>query len=137
MKILKGKKIIILMVVISLITVAFTGCSKFSGTAIMKAGNTNSEKMEYKYKYLNGTHSASFHMKEGTKVLIEYDVVVEEGSLDIIVRKDDEEAIWEVNIKEDTKDSVELTFDDEGKYKILAVGNKTKGRFKITYNEIK
>ena len=131
------KKIIAAIALLVVISIIATGCESFSGISIMKSGQTTSKYMKYKYKLFDGVHNAPFHMKENTKVKINYDLNIEKGSLVIKMINSEKESIWESKFNESIKDEIVLEFKEEGKYKLIVEGEKSKGGVKIEYSEIK
>lgn len=106
-----------------LIALLLFGCTKqFSGNMV-----SSRNKVSMTYRILEGDKSQLFDLEEGD--VLDFDVVSESGKVDIVLQKDDEEAIYSgINIP---TCSFKVTINEKGKYKCVITGHKAKGSINI------
>ncbi|RSK25644.1 hypothetical protein EJF36_01235 [Bacillus sp. HMF5848] len=112
-----------------------SACSD-SYVTIGSVGHSNGKEMEYKYHYFNGKRQQLFHMKAGTVIELSYDLVVEKGDLSLVVKQRDGQIVWERSFQKNDRGTTSVTIAEPGYYNIIVEGNKTKGNFKIEYEEL-
>lgn len=68
-----------------------------------------------------------------TRLILEYEAQVDKGDLTIAVSHEENEALWEVSLREDAKDTVELTLEQDGPYALTIEGDNAGGSFDLSW----
>lgn len=85
------------------------------------------------YTTFSGTKADTFRADAGQTLVVEYDVVVEEGMLDIQVENPDGEVDWKVALEDDDVDTVQVPLEREGRYTLRIRGESTGGGWDLTW----
>jgi hypothetical protein len=111
-----------------------TGCDK-SRISVGMIGNKMPSRISYHFHLFSGQKNGTVKVKNEQIINIEYEVEINDGSLSIGLQNPSKEIIWESNFTEGHSETntVEVTADKEGKYKIIIKGQKAKGSFNVSW----
>jgi hypothetical protein len=108
-----------------------SGCSYSIGSV----NNDWGGKIDASYVTFNGQKDKSIKLDEGEKLIMEYKVTVNKGSLTINITGPDGNILWEKKFTGgNTDDTAEITAQKAGTYVINFIGEKTGGGYHIKLN---
>lgn len=117
-----------LLVVIGLIT----GCGQSSLEIGMVETNLPG-RWEASYATFTGIKVNRIQADAGQILTLEYEIQVDKGDLSIAVSHEENEALWDVSLREDAKDTVELTLEQDGPYALTIEGDNAGGSFDLSW----
>ena len=86
------------------------------------------------YNTFIGTKSTSVKASAGQTLTLNYDVTVTKGELGLKVTNPSGDSLWEVNLQDDSKDTVQIPIDQDGRYTIAITGkDDNSGSWDITW----
>ena len=86
------------------------------------------------YNTFIGTKSTSVKASAGQTLTLNYDVTVTKGELGLKVTNPSGDSLWEVNLQDDSKDTVQIPIDQGGRYAIAITGkDDNSGSWDITW----
>jgi hypothetical protein len=86
------------------------------------------------YAAFSGSKVRTVQADTGETLVVEYDATVNKGILAISVQGPDDEILWAVSLDRDSKDSVELPVEQDGRYAIVVRGGSTGGSFALWWH---
>jgi hypothetical protein len=108
-----------------------SGCSYSIGSVNNELGG----KIDASYVTFNGQKDKSIKLDEGEKLIMEYKVTVNKGSLTINITSPDDNILWESKFTGGSiGDTVEITAQKAGSYTINFIGDKTGGGYHVKLN---
>jgi hypothetical protein len=120
------------MVVAGLISSCNFDNVKVGGVRVMY-GNNEDGHISYNYSIFSGIESGILEVEAGQRILFDYEVSVDKGSLLIEWQDPDGEAVWQkVLLESDTGGDI-ITAETSGAYRIIIQGKKAGGDFDITW----
>ena len=125
----KRRTLLVLMLALLLFA---TGCS----TSSLKVGYVSTSigsEFSASYYHFNGTESRRIKAEEGETLSIQYETEVKRGSLDIWIQSPDGETI-DLATGETTVDSIEIPVEESGYYRLMVVGDSTRGSFDFDWS---
>lgn len=128
-KSLKGKMTILM---ITLTTLFFTGCSGGKYNSIMSVENNTNNSIEMSYSSFDGYKYKKFKLKQGDELNLNVEVTTEEGTLIISLADKNNNELFKVEnpIKSITET---IKIEKDSTY-TLKIEGKHKGSYKITWN---
>ncbi len=111
----------ILLIIVILCMFFISGCQNmmtFSGTCV-----STGKKFLLDFKYLNTTYESWMDLEEDDRVKTE--IMIEEGIVDIYVKKPDGDIVYQGN-DVDSCDFI-LEIKESGRYHLMVIGNKASG----------
>ena len=123
------KKIVLVLILI--LSLAFTGCSKNMNYEILAFGNSTSSEMSSSYKLFNGTKDTKLTVGEGESVEVKVDIVTKSGTLDAFIYKDESKYDYEGH--DISTSSFTVTLSEPGDYTIKVKAKKHKGSYSFTW----
>jgi len=118
------------LIVFSLITLALlTSCTRKVKWVEMNIGDT----FKASYQYFNGREVEFIKLDSGETFILSYDVVVEDGSLTLEWENPDEDLIWKETFLENDQGTFEFTSETDGRYRLIVVGDETRGEFNFSW----
>ena len=109
-----------------------SGCSQ-SQLYIGSQGYNMPGHISYQYHTFTGSETCRFEAESGQRLTLNYDIGIGKGSLMIEVENPIGNEIWEMLLNEDTKDTVELVLEEEGRYAIEIRGDNAGGYYDIRW----
>jgi hypothetical protein len=85
------------------------------------------------YTTFSGTKATSLNANEGQVLVLDYDVHVTKGILNIKLTDPYDEAIWEIPIDKDNADKIPINIYQDGRYTIVLTGEDAGGSWDITW----
>jgi len=86
------------------------------------------------YASFDGVQTRTFRAEAGTRIELECEITVEEGSLAISLTAPDGEALWEERFEGSRETSVNVTAPADGRYLLRVTGEATGGGFDISWD---
>ncbi|MNL21505.1 hypothetical protein D3C87_1427990 [compost metagenome] len=124
------RKGIFLGVLVLMIGTLLAACDK---KLVFVGSNTSTNnKIEASYRLFTGTEEKKVSLKNGEKLVIDYQSEVEKGELTIKLYDPDDQLLQDLSTNKSGNENIEVRKD--GIYRFEITGNDTKGSFKITYN---
>lgn len=88
---------------------------------------------EAKYTTFSGSEVRPVRADAEGMLVIEYDAVVNKGTLAIRVEGPADETLWVVSLDRDTEDAMALPIERDGRYAIVVRGDGTGGSFDLSW----
>lgn len=124
------KKLILFLTLIVLIILA--ACSS-SNVKIGFVGTDQDGLIDYQFVSFSGHEKQAIVLEEGDNLVINYEIDIEKGSLEITLLDIDKNPIKTIFTDECISDRIEFNCEESGRYILDVKGNKAKGSFKITW----
>lgn len=122
----------ILSLLLSLIALMTPACSN-SQVRVGFVGSQVGNSMEYDYSLFTGREQKTLDLEQGQTLDLNFDVLVESGSIRLQLIDNNGNVPWEEYFQEDSSGSVDLQIDGDGFYKISVTGQKAEGGFDIDW----
>lgn len=123
------RKGIFLGVLVLMIVTLLVACDK---KLVFVGSNTSTKnKIEASYRLFTGTEEKKINLKNGEKLVIDYQSEVEKGELTIKLYDPDDQLLQDLSTNKSGNENIEVSKD--GIYRFEITGNDTKGSFEITY----
>lgn len=123
------KKIARWSIVILVLSLALTSCVRKVGWVGINYGN----KMKASYQLYEGPQTSTISLEAEERVTLNYDVVVESGSLTLTITDPDKEILWQEVFESSNSGVFVFEADQDGRYSLTTDGRKTQGGFDITW----
>jgi len=124
------KKITLLTLLTLLLSLALTSCVRKVGWVGINYGG----KMKASYRLFDGPQTSTVSLEAGEQVTLNYDVVVEEGSLTLTLADPEKEVIWQEVFESSGSGVFVFEAGQDGRYTLTTYGQKTQGSFDITWD---
>jgi len=109
-----------------------SGC-KQSSVAIGWVASQRPGHWEASYTTFTGSKIASVPTDAGEALTLEYTAEVDKGSLIIEVQDPDDEVLWDVTLRENAAEIIELRLDQDGRHAIVVRGDDAGGSFVLSW----
>lgn len=125
---MKRKGIFLAILVLMIVTV-LAACDK---KLVFVGSNSNTKnKIEASYRLFTGTEEKKISLKNGEKLVIDYQSEVEKGELTIKLYDPDDQLLQDLSTNKSGNENIEVSKD--GMYRFEITGDNTKGSFEINY----
>lgn len=121
-----------LLLLVTLLAVLTAGCTVEIG---MLSSSVNRQ-MQARYTYFDGMKSKSVPLQQGDSLLLNFEAVVESGSLMLRLRDPDRDVIWEKQYpasKEDYRSAYTLEVPRTGSYRMEVEADQSQGSFNLSW----
>lgn len=125
-------KKIILMCLIVLLAIGFTGCTYGSTFTIGSFENNTLTSMSMKYNKFSGNKNKSITVKDGETCEVYVDIKTEEGKIDLLIKDESGNLAYEGHDIQTSNFTVNLK--ESGKYKIRIEAKKHKGSYSVKWD---
>ena len=119
---------VVLFVVVGLVA----GCGR-SSLRIGWRETTGLRHRTARYRSFDGVERASFRVRSGDTIEVDYEVEVDEGTLTLGLTDPDGEPLWEETFQENAADVLRLNARRDGRYRIRIEGDSTRGAFDVSW----
>jgi hypothetical protein len=131
---LRNQTWVFAVVTLMLISGLLIGCGgRYSSLKVGWVGSNTPGKYAYQYKRFSGIERKTFRADAGEAFALDYEVDVDEGTLALRLVSPDGETRWEQVFEEDIDESIMVTLEQDGRYRIEIEGNDTKGSFDLEW----
>ena len=113
------------------LVVASVSCNRFTGNAVEYTGSNIGSHIDGSYKLFDGTQSKTIPVKVKQVMEFSYNSTVEEGKLSMTLEDTEKVKVLEFPIN--TSGVVYINADNTGNYHLIIVGDKTRGRFSVSW----
>ena len=86
------------------------------------------------YTTFTGTKATSVNAREGQKLVLDYDVRVTKGTLNIKITDPYDETMWGVTLDKNSTDRIPINIYQDGRYTIVLTGQDAGGSWDITWD---
>lgn len=125
------KRSLIFLLILSLILIV--GCSSGSYT-VVKASEVNTPtKMSMSYYRFTGYKQTNVNVKEGQPLVVTFDIVTDEGTLNAYIAKDNDKSNCSYEGNDIQTSHFTVTLTEKGKYTIRVDAKKHSGSYTITW----
>jgi hypothetical protein len=136
---MKARKLSIvgMMMLVLASSLVLAGCSGASGPQFRTGwiGSSGANEMSYRYTTFTGTEEGTAHVEDGEAMVLAYAAVVNEGTLVLRVQSPEGETLWSTTLTESVDEQqVTVTTSEAGTCRILVTGNRTAGRFAVSWS---
>jgi hypothetical protein len=125
------KKILFIVLLIVNI-VCLTACS--SEINVGYVGTNRDGLIHYQYISFDGKEQHSAELEAQQNLKITYETEVKKGSINFQLIAPNGETIWETETDQTISDQIEITLPEDGLYKFVVDGSKTKGSFTLKWD---
>jgi len=125
---MKRKRLTVLLLIVLITTIAFTGCTR----KLMWSGNSAGDHIRATYMRFTGTEKKVIRLDEGDTLAIDYQSEVNEGTLTLTIT--DPEGNEVASLTADTEGMQNIDAPESGKYTLWIMGEKTNGNFRINWS---
>ena len=113
-------------VLVGLLTV-LTACNYRQGWVEV----TYSDSMRATYALFDGQSGMAVDLAAGEMMTLAYDLEIIKGSLSLQIVDPDRTVVWEASFSESSAGSASVIVENEGSYRLVVIGNSTKGGFDL------
>lgn len=106
--------------------VLLAGCGQ-AETRLGWAGSSLNDQIQYQYEQFTGDEAKDLIL--AGDVTMNYDVVVESGSLMVSLTDPQGTAVWDKSFQESDNGEARINIDENGRYRLTIIGKDTNGRF--------
>ncbi len=126
----KARTMLLALCLISALSI--TGCQKGQIRDGWK-GTTSPDGMDYQFVSFTGKQAHSIPIEANQKVLLYYDVHIEQGTVTITLGKPGLGTVWAKSFEQDAKDLVTLRVEQGAIYRLEVQGNNSRGSFQVNW----
>lgn len=123
------RKFILLLALIVLLL----GCQAVSNVRVGWVEMSDLDSMSATYATFDGTEARSIGVEAGQNVALTYEATAERGTLTMQMVSPDDEIVWEETITEGDSGTAVVTAEQDGRYRLVLVGEDTGGSFDVTW----
>jgi hypothetical protein len=128
---MKNSRQIVLAVLLSLSIALLAGCKWAEVRAGARVDLPN--RIADNYSAFTGDEVKLVRAKAGQTLVLDYDVTVDRGTLEIRVEDPAGDAVWELAPQESVEDTVELELENDGRYAVVIEGEEMAGSFDVSW----
>lgn len=125
--------ILLLLSTISLLAGCFPGERPFGERRRDFEGAAEPGEAEFTYRTFSGEEAWTVMLQAGQTLVVSYGAAVEKGVLSFSITDPDGAVIWRETLAEDTRDTLRLTVEQTGDYRLAARGINTGGGFSVSW----
>ncbi len=122
-----------LIIIMSLLILLVVGCSRGSYTVVKGSEFNTPTKMSMTYYKFTGYKETNVTVKEGQPVVVTFDIVTEEGTLNAYIAKNNDKSNCSYEGKDIPTSNFTVTLTEKGKYTIRLDAQKHSGSYSITW----
>ncbi len=82
----------------------------------------------------NGNKTYTVRAKAAQTLVLDYDVTIDKGGMDIQMQNADGDVIWETSIDDAATDTVDLAIEKDGKYRVVLKGDSMGGEYEVSWD---
>ena len=123
-------KCVALVTFLGMLMILMSGCTNTKNKVDWE-GENNPGKITYSYSRFTGIEMGTIQGKSGETLSLTYDAKVKRGKLMLRVMGPDESVLWDLVLKKDAGETVELTLGEDGEYPLIIRGENTSGEFEV------
>jgi hypothetical protein len=124
-------KKIIMLTLILLLAIGFSGCSKGFSIQIGAIENNSKKEMSASYMKFDGTKEKEITVDDGETIDIAVDIETEGGAIDVFIYNEDDEYSYEG--RDIPTSSFTVTLSEAGTYTLKVVSNNHKGGYSFKW----
>lgn len=125
----KGRRSILTVLVVCIMTIVLTGCD----IRIGYSGNTSTKKMSASFYYYSGTKEASIKLEGGDMITFDYSINEKKGKIEAIFEDSSGNVIY--SFEPNTSGEREIIIDIDDTYKLIVVSEQARGSYKFEWEE--
>ena len=129
---MKHKRKLMIVLAILMIWMSVIACATMQ-THSGWIGKSTPGKISYTYTKFTGIERGNIEAKAGQTLNLTYDVKIKRGRVFIQLMNPQNRVLWNVALKDDQSDSVEIPLELEGNYPLIIRGENTSGSFEVTW----
>lgn len=125
--------ITLLSITICILTLSLVGCSSSS----VKVGWLETSGVSHKtarYETFSGSEQAKICADAGQTITLDYTVIVNKGTLTLVIEKSDDPSYWLNTFSQDASDTITIVAEDKGCYSLQVTGEQAGGSFDIAWS---
>jgi len=120
------------MTVLALV-VMITGACASGQVRVGFVGSQSGNQMNFTFSRFDGVERKTLQLSEGTQLVLDYAIELEEGSIEIEVIDPDGEISWESSITAAEEASAVILVEKGGMYQICVKGEDARGGFSLRW----
>lgn len=82
----------------------------------------------------NGSKKYTVRAQSGQTLTLDYDVMLDKGTMDIQIKNADGDVIWETAIDDAATDTADLPIEKDGKYQVVLKGDDMGGEYDVSWD---
>lgn len=120
-------------IILLILTALLSACTRQIGWVGLNYGNI----IDASYQFFDGKKVEKIQVNAGERLIIDYDVEIDEGLLHFELLNPQREQVWEASFLEDHQNQVGFPSETNGRYTLRIIGEQTRGSFELRWETVK